>query len=280
MHVPPCSATSKLAVLSPGLYSKWTPRTVAVRYGEGLTKRSIPEAVVLTSIAIPMLAAEFKQKEDGFRKVIADVVGVTSAQVIVDRISDAVRVHLSIQSKDDGEAAKICGALTLDAINIKLPGQGLPKATLLEKPSLEHPGYCVLDFLTSTARIPMEVALGLVPHFVQNGITSRQKIFTMTDDDLKACGVVKEKQRQQIMVWIENGDCAPKSDYTNAVSATALEPNDAYRNMKKAVSAIQARSTVGAYDETKVGHDYVGSYTFPGTKKMCMAEICCSTAFG
>ena len=224
-----------------------------MRYGEGLTKRSTPESVVLTSIALPMTAAEFKQKEGVLRKAVADVAGVAIEQVIVDRVSDAVLVHLGIQTKDDNEAGKICGTLSLDAINIKLPGQGLPKATLLEKPSIEQPGYCVLDFLTNTARLPMEVASGLVPNFVRNGITSRRKIFSMTDDDLKVCGVTKEKQRQQILVWIENGDSAPKGGNTKEVSITALEPNDAYRILKKAVSEIKARSTFGAADETLVG---------------------------
>ena len=134
--MPPCSATSKLAVLSPGLYTKWTPGTVAVRYGEGLTKRSIPQPVVLTSISLPMEAADFVQKQTGLQKALAEVVGVAVDQIIVDKVSDAVRVHLGIQSRDESEAAKVCGALSLDAINIKLPAQGLPKATLLDRKSV------------------------------------------------------------------------------------------------------------------------------------------------
>jgi len=203
-----------------------------------------------------MAAADFSaQKQTVLQKAFADVVGVAVDQIIVDRVSDAVRVHLGIQSRDESEAAKVCGALSLDAINIKLSAQGLPKATLLEKPSIEHPGYCVLDFLTNTARIPLGTASELVPNFVRNGVTSRRKIFAMTEDDLRACGVLKEKQRQQIMVYIELGDAVSAS--INAPAAAApVEPNEAYRNMKKVVSEIKTRTTLGVADETMVGYKF------------------------
>jgi len=205
-HVPPSSPCSEFKVMSPDLYEKWAPRTVAFLYGEGLTKRAMPAPVVMTGMSLPLQAADFAEKQASFTKAIADCAGVPQDHVNIDKTSGATRVDVSIQSKDDADAAKICSQLTMEAMNTKLAVNGLPRATLIDKAAVRHPGFCVLDFLVNTAHLPHNVASSLVPNFIAHEFTTRRKIFSMTDEDLRACGVSQDKVRQQIMVWIQFGD--------------------------------------------------------------------------
>ena len=119
-HVPPGSPTSKLAVLEPDLYNKWTPRTAAVAYSEGRTKRAMPAPVVMAVVSLTMTPTDFtEQKQASFKKAIADSAGVKPDEVIIDRISGSLRIDLSITARDDGEASKICSQLVIETINIK-----------------------------------------------------------------------------------------------------------------------------------------------------------------
>jgi len=205
-HVPPSSPGSQFKVMSPDLFEKWAPRTVAFFYGEGLSKRAMPAPVVMISMSLPLQAAEFTEKQANFRKAIADCAGVTQDHVRIEKTTGTIRVDVSIQSKDDVDAAKICSQLTMEAINVKLAVNGVPRATLVDKAAVRHPGYCVLDFLVNTAKLPPDTASYLVPNFIANEFTTRRKIFNMTEEDLRACGVTQEKIRQQILVWIQFGD--------------------------------------------------------------------------
>jgi len=205
-HVPPASVSSKLTVMDPDLYNKWAPRTPGAIYTEGLTKRAAPEPVVMIAMSLSMTEPDFQEKCAGFKKAIADASGTSIDQVSIDRISGTVRINVTVRTRDDIEAAKVCSSLTADAVNAKLMVNGLPRATLVEAPSIHHPRYTVLEFLTHTAGLSVNCASPLVPLFVANGFISRHKIFTMTEEDLKACGVSEDRRRQQIFAWILQGD--------------------------------------------------------------------------
>lgn len=237
------------AVMGPDLYNKWAPRTVSVLYTEGLTKRATPTPMIMTAMSLPMPIAEFETKKAGFKKALADSAGVSSDRVSLDKISGATRIDISIHATDDAAASKICSGLVPETINIKLAVLGLPKADLVEKPHMCHPGYTVLDFLTNTAGLPLNVASALCPQFLENNFTTRHKIFAMTDDDLKACGVSREKQRQQILLWIAQGDDL-KRQVSSEETRDPVPTYEAYVNMKKAVQQIKAREVRGAENET------------------------------
>jgi hypothetical protein len=207
--------------------------------------------MVMTAMSLPVPIVEFETKKAAFTKALADSAGISSDQVSLDKICGATtttRIEISIQAKEDAEGLKICSGL-VNTINIKLAVQGLPKADLVEKPHMCHPGYTVLDFLTNTARLPLNVALALCPQFIENNFTTRGKIFAMTDDDLKACGVGQEKQRQQILVWIAQGDHL-KRQVRPEEERAPVPKSEAYVNMKRAVQKIKTREVRGIENET------------------------------
>ena len=252
-HVPPGSPTSKLAVLEPDLYNKWTPRTAAVAYSEGLTKRAMPAPVVMAVVSLTMTPTDFtEQKQASFKKAIADSAGVKPDEVIIDRISGSLRIDLSITARDDGEASKICSQLVIETINIKLNLQGLPKAALAEKPSVQHPGYCVIDFLTNTMNFATEHVSAICPKMLACGFTTRRKIFAMTEEDLESCRI-PEKQKELMLHKIQQGDDKRKK-YTKRMIAeggsTPLPRSDAFVNMKKAIGQIKSRDPQSSFYDT------------------------------
>jgi len=104
------------------------------------------------AVSLPMTMTEFTDgKKANFRAAIAEVAGVSNAEVIIDKIESistarsgggvarrllatGIRIDMHVEAADKNIASALGAKLTATAINAKLQQAGLPHATILEAP--------------------------------------------------------------------------------------------------------------------------------------------------
>ena len=274
--VPPASSSSRLMVMTPELYEKWTPRTVACLYPEGTGKRPRPEPVVMTTVSTSMQAHDFDGKKAGVAKAMADTAGISETQVKVSKGKGDGKIDVHILARDDGEAAKVCNAINLDTLNNKLSANGVTKADGIEAPEVLHPGYDVFDFLSNTARLPCDLATSLVPQFVHHGFMTKSKVLAMTDSDLTACGVSSLKLREQILTYISHAQPDKKRSQSAQAASRPIPKSEEFEGMQSRIQEIKSRTHYGAADETtkylRLRHARAGDKAFATAEKLLVAD--------
>ena len=116
---------------------------------------SVSLYVVTMAISLPITVSEFDEgTKKSFKSSIAEVAGVSTADVIIDKIESittarsgggisvsrrllvaGIRIDMNIQAADKNTADALGAKLTVTAINSKLQQAGLPSVTILKAPT-------------------------------------------------------------------------------------------------------------------------------------------------